>query len=107
MSEWSEQQVRYIEKCQERGNDAEVLATVRLIVERLSVVPTTEQKTATLVMAGDWLNGLIKMAQNLLADYVIPNSGVTEAKLISVLLGVFDGPDQREAQAAWERVRKL
>lgn len=38
MSEWTDQQIRYIEKCQERGNDAEVLACVRLIVQRLEAV---------------------------------------------------------------------
>ncbi len=35
MSEWTDDQIRYIEKCQERGNDAEVRAVVRLIVGRL------------------------------------------------------------------------
>jgi len=35
MSQWTDDQIRYIEKCQERGNDSEVNAVVRLIVNRL------------------------------------------------------------------------
>jgi hypothetical protein len=35
MSQWTDDQIRYIEKCQERGNDAEVRCVVRLIVGRL------------------------------------------------------------------------
>jgi hypothetical protein len=44
------------------------------------------------------LNGLVENAQHVLAEYLPPNSGISEHEAISRLLGLLDGPQQRRIQ---------
>src|ERR1017187_5008282 len=51
--------------------------------------------------AGNLLNALIVKAQQYLARYIVPDSGISDAKAIGELLGIFDGLELRIAQAEW------
>ena len=50
------------------------------------------------------LNSIVERAQQVLTDYLPPNSGVTEREAISRLLDILDGPEQRRAQRKAERL---
>lgn len=51
--------------------------------------------------AGGELNALIVKAQQFLARYIVPDSGISDTEAVNELLGIFDGSEQREAQAKW------
>lgn len=50
------------------------------------------------------LNGLFENAQHALAEYLPPDSGISEREVIGRLFDILDGPDQRRIQG---EVRKL
>lgn len=66
--------------------------------------PAPEQLSALGIEAldaGVRLDSLIREAQMHLFHYLQPDSGVSDQGLINTLLGLFDGPEQRDAQLAW------
>ncbi len=44
---------------------------------------------------------ILRRAQAILTQYLIPD-GIDAPEAINQLLGLLDGPDQREAQSAWD-----
>ena len=44
-------------------------------------------------------NGIIIAAQSVLAEY-LPPDGMSQDEAVNMLLGILDGPDQRDAQSA-------
>jgi hypothetical protein len=51
--------------------------------------------------AGTKLNALVIKAQQFLARYIVPDSGISDTEAVKELLGIFDGTEQREAQLEW------
>jgi len=45
------------------------------------------------------LNGLVERAQGILREHVKPGSPLTEQEALRALVGVLDGPEQRQIQA--------
>lgn len=58
---------------------------------------------AALQAAGAAQTAIIRRAQAILTDYLIPD-GLSAAEAIDGLLGLLDGPDQRAAQTLWDAV---
>jgi hypothetical protein len=50
---------------------------------------------------GDELNALVVKAQEFLARAIVPDSGIIDVEVVNEMLGIFDGPQQRQAQAKW------
>jgi hypothetical protein len=55
-----------------------------------------------LIEAGNGLNELIKQAQSILEQYLIPDRKTAD-EAIDDLLTLFDGPKQREVQDNWDK----
>lgn len=49
-------------------------------------------------------DSLIVKAQEILATYIVPDSGISDHDCINSLLGLLDGPEQRLVQAATHAV---
>jgi len=70
------------------------------IAECINVAAPIITAAPELKSAGEKLDGLIVKAQTLLTDYLTETR--TKEDAISLLLGLLDGPEQREAQNAWK-----
>ncbi len=44
-------------------------------------------------------DALIVKAQSILAEYIVPDSGISDSEVIGSLLGLLDGPEQRITQS--------
>lgn len=63
-----------------------------------------EDACPDIVTAGNMLESLIADAQSILVEYLVPG-GIDAQEAINRLLGLFDGPAQRQAQEAWATFR--
>jgi hypothetical protein len=52
-----------------------------------------------LYFALDSSDALIRKAQEILAVYIVPDAGITDHDVVSQLLGLLDGPEQREVKS--------
>ena len=84
------------------GMDVDFLRSVKSIDQSLKIVAKTKTE---IIEAGNNLDRLIISAQDRIRDYIVPDSGISEHELVNNLIGIFDGPDQRMVQDAWEKVR--
>lgn len=69
--------------------------------------PQTSREFAALSIVRqhiDELETLVESACEILAEYLPPDSGITEHEVVNQLLGVFDGPEYR---AAFPKIRTI
>lgn len=45
------------------------------------------------------LMALVKRATDALSTWIVPDSGISDKEVLSQLLGIFDGPDYRDAMS--------
>jgi hypothetical protein len=57
----------------------------------------TQLANACLIAAAPQLLALVNKATDILATYIVPDSGITEHEAVNQLLGLFDGPECRAA----------
>ena len=81
-----------------RTNDMEGLEHVRDIYE--AELQSLRSQVEAMRVAGSAMEGLVMSAQSFLAKH-LPPDGTSEKETISELLGLLDGPHQRNVQKAW------
>lgn len=83
--------------CPPIGNDYLLLTSFELTEANARLIAAAPE----LLEGGEAQTSIIQRAQAVLTNYLIPD-GIDAAEAINQLLGLFDGPDQRAAQARWE-----
>ncbi len=64
-----------------------------------AAIDDTHCVVADLYEALEMSDSLIVQAQAILAEYIVPDSGISDSDVIGRLLGLLDGPEQRITQS--------